>query len=242
MHAGTAGLRRSLDPSAPATAMATPEHRHADHDDAPSGADGLEIVAALERRQEPLALCLVDQRMPSGSGTDFLVQAGARYPEAKRVLLTAYADTDAAIDAINTAHVDHYLLKPWHPPEEKLYPVLDDELDAERQPEALRALEAAGAGPDDLPLVPCPDGTVLRRATPASVAEKVGLRTQAEAPYDDLVIVGGGRRDRRAVPPAALRGRRRGELPCAARGHRRAVPAPRRARRRRAVSAGSGRR
>ena len=201
---------------------------------ASSGADALETVAALERRQEPVALFLADQRMPGVSGTAFLMQAGERYPEAKRVLLTAYADTDAAIDAINTAHVDHYLLKPWHPPEEKLYPVLDDELedwlaafkpafqgvrlidarwspaahalkgflarnqvpyvwlDAERQPEALRALAAEGAGPDDLPLVLCPDGTVLRRATPESVAEKVGLRTQAEAPYYDLVIAGGG--------------------------------------------------
>jgi thioredoxin reductase (NADPH) len=88
--------------------------------EAPSGREGLELVAALERRQESVALLLADQRMPEMSGTAFLTLAGERYPEAKRVLLTAYADTDAAIEAINTAHVDHYLLKPWHPPEDKL--------------------------------------------------------------------------------------------------------------------------
>jgi len=107
-------------------------HRYGDRYrvlDAPSGPEGLSLVAALERRQEPVARLLADQRMPGLSGTEFLARAGARYPEAKRVLLTAYADTDAAIEAINAARVDHYLLKPWHPPEEKLYPVLDDLLE-----------------------------------------------------------------------------------------------------------------
>src|SRR6185436_7625573 len=71
----------------------------------------------------------VDQRMPGLSGVEFLQQATGLFPDAKRVLLTAYADTDAAIAAINDAGVDHYLLKPWDPPEENLYPVLDDLLE-----------------------------------------------------------------------------------------------------------------
>ena len=76
-----------------------------------------------------MALFLVDQRMPGLSGVEFLEKVITFYPEAKRVLLTAYADTDAAIAAINEAGVDHYLLKPWHPPEENLYPVLDELLE-----------------------------------------------------------------------------------------------------------------
>jgi thioredoxin reductase (NADPH) len=76
-----------------------------------------------------VALFLVDQRMPQMTGVEFLEQASEIFPEAKRVLLTAYADTEAAIRAINTAKLDYYLLKPWDPPEEKLYPVLDDLLD-----------------------------------------------------------------------------------------------------------------
>jgi len=202
--------------------------------DAPSGAEALELVAALERRQDVVAMFVADQRMPEMSGTAFLTRAGERFPDAKRVLLTAYADTDAAIEAINTAGVDHYLLKPWHPPEDRLYPALDDKLedwlaaykpafdgvrlidarwspaahllkgfltrnqvpylwlDAEEHPEAKRALEVAGAGPEDLPVVLLQDGTVLRRATPPDVAEHVGLHSQAEAEFYDMVIVGAG--------------------------------------------------
>lgn len=202
--------------------------------DAPSGAEALELVTALERRQEVVAMFVADQRMPEMSGTTFLTRAGERFPDAKRVLLTAYADTDAAIEAINTAGVDHYLLKPWHPPEEKLYPALDDKLedwlaaykpafdgvrlidarwspaahllkgfltrnqvpylwlDAEEHPEAKRALEVVGAGPEDLPVVLFQDGTVLRQATPSEVAAHVGLRSQAEAEYYDMIIVGAG--------------------------------------------------
>ncbi|MEJ2293020.1 MAG: response regulator, partial [Deinococcales bacterium] len=96
---------------------------------ADSGATALELSRKLELRNEPVALFLADQRMPQLSGTDFLAQAAEVFPEAKRILLTAYADTDAAIEAINLARIDYYLLKPWHPPEEKLYPVLDDFLD-----------------------------------------------------------------------------------------------------------------
>lgn len=93
---------------------------------------GAEAIASLERlklRNETVALFLVDQRMPQMTGVEFLAQALPLYPNAKRALLTAYADTDAAIRAINHAQVDYYLLKPWHPPEERLYPVIDDLLD-----------------------------------------------------------------------------------------------------------------
>src|SRR5579862_49720 len=96
---------------------------------ADSGAASLEALKSLKRRGDPVALILADQRMPQMSGVEFLGQAMDLFPSAKRVLLTAYADTDAAIQAINTARIHHYLLKPWDPPEEHLYPVLDDLLE-----------------------------------------------------------------------------------------------------------------
>jgi thioredoxin reductase (NADPH) len=96
---------------------------------AESGPAGLEIVRELKVRNNAIALFLIDQRMPGISGVEFLAQALSLYPDAKRVLLTAYADTDAAIAAINEAGINHYLLKPWHPPEENLYPVLDELLE-----------------------------------------------------------------------------------------------------------------
>jgi thioredoxin reductase (NADPH) len=96
---------------------------------ADSGSAALELLEALKKRGDPSALFLVDQRMPGMSGVEFLEKAIQIDPEAKRVLLTAYADTDAAIRAINEVQIDHYLLKPWDPPEEKLFPVLTDLLD-----------------------------------------------------------------------------------------------------------------
>ncbi|MEL7039534.1 MAG: FAD-dependent oxidoreductase [Cyanobacteria bacterium J06592_8] len=93
---------------------------------ADSGQAAFEVVEQLTLRQETVALFLVDQRMPQMTGVEFLEKAIEVFPEAKRVLLTAYADTDAAIRAINAARLDYYLLKPWDPPEEKLYPILDD--------------------------------------------------------------------------------------------------------------------
>ncbi len=93
-----------------------------------SGADALEVSRELTRRGDPMALFVVDQRMPVMTGIEFLREALALQPEAKRVLLTAYADTEAAIAAINEIGVDQYLLKPWDPPEERLYPALDDVL------------------------------------------------------------------------------------------------------------------
>jgi thioredoxin reductase (NADPH) len=94
-----------------------------------SGAEALAALRELKLRNETVALLLVDQRMPEMTGVAFLREAMALYPSAKRALLTAYADTDAAIRAINEVQLDHYLMKPWHPPEELLYPVLDDLLD-----------------------------------------------------------------------------------------------------------------
>jgi thioredoxin reductase (NADPH) len=96
---------------------------------ADSGSAALQLVQQLKLRNESPALFLVDQRMPRMSGVEFLEQALKEFPKVKRALLTAYADTDAAISAINSVQIDHYLMKPWDPPEERLYPVLDDLLD-----------------------------------------------------------------------------------------------------------------
>lgn len=96
---------------------------------AASGAEALDIVRELKLAGRVVALLVVDQRMPEMTGVAFLAEAIMHYPEAKRVLLTAYADTEAAIRAINEVRLDHYLMKPWHPPEERLFPVLDDLLD-----------------------------------------------------------------------------------------------------------------
>ena len=97
---------------------------------AQSGADALDALKEMKLRGDPVAVLLADYRMPGMSGIEFLEQGMDLYPTAKRVLLTAYADTNAAIDAINVVDLDHYLLKPWDPPEEKLYPVLDALLEA----------------------------------------------------------------------------------------------------------------
>ncbi len=96
---------------------------------ASSGAEALTAVKALKLRGDAVALFVADQRMPEMSGTEFLEEAIDLYPGARKVLLTAYADTSAAIAAINTVGLDHYLMKPWDPPEEHLYPILDDLLD-----------------------------------------------------------------------------------------------------------------
>jgi thioredoxin reductase (NADPH) len=111
---------------------------------ASSGDQALDLLRRLRLREDAVALLLVDQRMPGMSGTELLAASRELYPEAKRVLLTAYADTDAAIRAINDADVHHYLLKPWDPPEERLYPVLDDLLETWRRPPAVSNLRLIG--------------------------------------------------------------------------------------------------
>jgi thioredoxin reductase (NADPH) len=192
------------------------------------------IVQQLKLRNEPIALFLVDQRMPQMSGVEFLEQALPIFPQAKRALLTAYADTEAAIRAINSTQIDYYLLKPWDPPQEKLYPVLDDLLDdwyasfrppfegirvignrwspqshdmkdflarnqipyqwldIELSEEAQKLADFANCDRLSLPLVLFADGSSLLQPSIPDVAEKIGLRTQAEKPFYDLIIVGGG--------------------------------------------------
>jgi thioredoxin reductase (NADPH) len=201
---------------------------------ADSGASALEAVKRLKLRNEPVALFLVDQRMPRMSGVEFLEKAIELYPEAKRALLTAYADTDAAIRAINSVHVDHYLMKPWDPPEERLYGVVDDMLDdwhasyhpafegvrvigtqwsphsskirdflgrnfvphqwlnLETDEIAKQLLTTTGAGALSLPVVVFSDGSFSCNPPISEVAHKLGLKTKAEFPFYDLVVVGAG--------------------------------------------------
>ena len=106
-----------------------------------SGPDALELLEEMRRRGDNLAMTVADQRMPGMEGTELLVKVRQLYPDAKRVLLTAYADTQAAIAAINEVSLDYYLLKPWDPPEEQLFPVVEDLLTTW---EAGAALEAGG--------------------------------------------------------------------------------------------------
>ena len=202
---------------------------------ADSGAKALDTLQQLKMRNDPLALMVVDQRMPQMTGVEFLEQALQLFPESKRVLLTAYADTDAAIRAINSVQIDYYLLKPWDPPEENLYPVLNDLLDEwlahfrppfegirvighrwsaashetkdflarnqvpyqwldiERDAEADQLATCAKTTvPCQLPLVIFADGSTLSQPSTTQIAEKIGLQTQAERPFYDLLIVGGG--------------------------------------------------
>jgi len=201
---------------------------------ASSGTEALETVQEFKRRNDSIALLLVDQRMPSMSGVEFLVEAIKLYPETKRVLLTAYADTDAAISSINAVGLDYYLMKPWDPPEERLFPVLDDLLsdwqasvpvpydgirvagtlwsacshiikdflarsqipyqwmDIEKNVEARRLVEATSEGRLTLPVLFFPDGTTLINPDLRTLADKVGLTTQAKQPFYDLIIIGAG--------------------------------------------------
>ena len=201
---------------------------------AASGAAALDICRQLHERKDTVALFLSDQRMPGMTGVDFLQQALTIYPNAKRVLLTAYADTEAAIRAINSAKIHYYLNKPWDPPEEKLYPVLDDLLGSwklgykppfegirvigvrwspmdhavrdflsrnripyqwlnpESHPEALALLKEKGLDDTKLPVILFGDNTALVQPTSTEMANKVGLRTQAQQEFYDVVVVGAG--------------------------------------------------
>lgn len=199
---------------------------------AEGGELALDALRQLQDRKEPVALLVVDQRMPGMGGVDFLEQAIKLYPDCKRVLLTAYADTEAAIKAINTIKTDYYLLKPWDPPEEQLYPILDDLLDDWRAgyqapyegirvignrwssdshrvkdflarnhvPYQWQDIEAdteacslyEGADTPALPLVIFTNSEKLSNPDNAVLAAKIGLKTVAEQPFYDLIIVGGG--------------------------------------------------
>ncbi|MFN7327916.1 MAG: response regulator, partial [Bacteroidota bacterium] len=94
-----------------------------------SAIEALESLKELQNKNETVALFLSDQRMPEMLGVEFLQKAKLVFPEAKRLLLTAYSDTDAAIRAINDVQLDYYLMKPWDPPEEKLFPAITDQLE-----------------------------------------------------------------------------------------------------------------
>jgi thioredoxin reductase (NADPH) len=200
---------------------------------AESGALAIDALRRFEERGDPIALVVADQRMPEMSGVELLQQTLKLVPDAKRVLLTAYADTDAAIDAINKARIDNYLMKPWEPDE--LYSSLDELLDdwqsgfvppfegirvighrwapkshdlrdflgrnlvpfkwldLDASPEArdeLSKLSTEGAPP--LPIVVFPDGAVLGAPDLGTLSARLGLRSRAEKPFYDLIVVGGG--------------------------------------------------
>ena len=200
---------------------------------ASSADEALDALKEIKLRGGRVAVLLADYRMPQMNGIEFLERAMDLFPHARRALLTAYADTDAAIQAINVVDVDHYLLKPWDPPEEKLYPVIDALLDAWQatgdreledlrvvghrwsepsyqirdflarnlvpyrwlgadEPEGRRLLEAAGVGPESVPLVVTATGRAMAQPSTSEVAEAAGLSTVAGRDFYDLIIVGGG--------------------------------------------------
>jgi thioredoxin reductase (NADPH) len=199
-----------------------------------SGPDALEAAQQLKQRGTPIALFLIDQRMPGMTGVELLREVRKLHPDARKVLLTAYADTEAAIASINDVGLDHYLMKPWAPPAERLYPVLDELLsdwtahvrlpfegirvvgarwsrqcyltkeflsrnqvpyqwiDID-QDASMREMVCTLAGDlTRLPVVLFTDGSSLVAPTNLELASKVGLRTRADQPFYDLVIVGGG--------------------------------------------------
>jgi len=199
-----------------------------------SPAEALETARELKKRGTPIALFLVDQRMPEMTGTELLREVKAMHPQARKVLLTAYADTEAAIMSINEVALDHYLMKPWDPPQEKLYPVLDDLLaewtarvrlpfegirivgsrwspqsyavkeflslnqvpyqwiEIERDESMAALAEGLAEGTGKLPVVLFQDGSHLVAPDQRELASRIGLRTQAQRPFYDLVVVGCG--------------------------------------------------
>jgi thioredoxin reductase (NADPH) len=118
-----------------------------------SGVEALELLSRLAERTTPVALLVTDQRMPQMTGIELLALAADLAPGARRVLLTAYADTEVAIRAINEIRVDHYLMKPWHPPEERLYPVLDDLLEDWRATELASGARSTAADSERVRLI-----------------------------------------------------------------------------------------
>src|ERR1700722_949456 len=201
---------------------------------AASGQAALDTCDQLKKRGDTVALFVSDQRMPGMSGVEFLGKAMEFYPDAKRALLTAYADTEAAIQAINTAKINYYLTKPWDPPEERLYPGLNDLLetwkegyqppfdglrvlgprytlrdhqvrdflsrnqvpyvwlDPEQNAEGVDLLTRFKLDDHKLPVVLFGDGSFLVQPGQMELANKIGLRTQAERDFYDLAIIGAG--------------------------------------------------
>ncbi|GAB4581995.1 MAG: FAD-dependent oxidoreductase [Anaerolineales bacterium] len=201
---------------------------------ASSGEEALDTVKQLKQRNEMVALFLSDQRMPGMTGTQFLAEARTFFPQARKVLLTAYADTSAAIESINAIGLDYYLMKPWDPPEQHLYPVLDDLLgdwwtsvplpfdgirvvgtlwsatchnakdflarnripyqwlDLEQSEEAQVLINTLSKEHPTLPVIFLPNGEILQNPDLPTLAQKVGLKTQASQPFYDLIVIGGG--------------------------------------------------
>ena len=199
-----------------------------------SGQEALELTQQLKHRNDPVALFVADQRMPKMSGTEFLEEALQLYPDARRVLLTAYADTEAAIASINAVGLDYYFMKPWDPPETNLYPVIDDLLsdwqanvpvlydgirvagtlwsasshhvkdflarnrtpyqwlDIETDAEAQTMVEGVTSSLAKLPVIFFPDGETLIEPDDRTLAQKIGLKTEASEPFYDLLIIGAG--------------------------------------------------
>src|SRR3954463_8812403 len=214
---------------------------------ASSAAEALDALREIKLRGGRVAVMLADYRMPQMNGIEFLEHAMDLFPNPRRALLTAYADTDAAIQAINVVDVDHYLLKPWDPPEEKLYPVIDALVETWRaiggapideirvvghrwsaecfaardflarnqvpyrylsveDPEGVRLLEAAGAAPEDVPVLVTADGTALSSPSEAEIAAAVGLTTDPATDFYDLIVIGGGPAGRGPARRPAARG------------------------------------
>lgn len=199
-----------------------------------SGKEALEVLRQLNEKNHSVALIMADQRMPEMSGTEFLGESRQYYPHARKVLLTAYADTEAAITSINSIGLDYYLLKPWDPPELNLYPVLNglledwwttavipydgirvagtlwsaschevkiflsrnripyQWLDIEIDEKAKQLVDDVDLNEKVLPIVFFPDGSAISNPELRVLAEKVGLQTEASAPYYDVIIIGGG--------------------------------------------------
>lgn len=199
-----------------------------------SANEALEALAELKKKGETVALFLSDQRMPEMLGVEFLEKGKAFFPNAKRVLLTAYSDTDAAIKAINDVQLDYYLVKPWDPPQERLYPVLNDLLedwqshyvpefsgikvigyqyapqshaikdflsghllpyqwlDVDVDMKASEVMMSHQMKGSDLPVVVLEDGTPLASPDVTTLAESIGLRTQAASELYDVAIIGAG--------------------------------------------------
>ena len=199
-----------------------------------SGTSALELLQRIKQKNETVALFLADQRMPGMNGVEFLKEAMALFPQARRILLTAYADTEAAIASINDVSLHYYLMKPWHPPHERLYPILDEQLedwktharlpfngiriagalwspashqvkefltrhqipyhwlDIDRDESARQMVLDACSGEIRIPLIMFPDGKTLIEPDLKSLAEKVGLQTNAALPFYDLIIIGSG--------------------------------------------------